>query len=264
MSAISNGTRPKGNLRSIFSERNNFSNEENIFCTHNNLEQSLNILNEEFESFGISPITVRGDLDASESLKELPVKVINATWNLIHKHRSLMRLHDELTDLNHKTVNDNINLKNHVKRLKQDMQKKEHVLCEAQEKERRLKVQCDNASRDLKHEKEEIRKLKKQAQSKDIQHEHEVRRIMQNGQKLQEQLQKSIGTFVSRDKALQKKQSVNHEKELASYNQTIYHLEEDNKQMAQEIKKLKETLELHKIGFDLHIEASGVWTNVDT
>jgi len=41
-------------------------------------------------------------------------------------------------------------------RLKQDMQKKEHVLCGVQEKERRLKVQYDNASRDLKHEKEEV------------------------------------------------------------------------------------------------------------
>jgi len=36
------------------------------------------------------------------------------------------------------------------------MQKKEHVLCGLQEKERRLKVQYDNASRDLKHEKEEV------------------------------------------------------------------------------------------------------------
>jgi len=54
---------------------------------------------------------VHDDLQASESLKELSMKMINAAWNLIHKHRSLMRLHDELIDLNHKTVNDNINLK---------------------------------------------------------------------------------------------------------------------------------------------------------
>lgn len=36
------------------------------------------------------------------------------------------------------------------------MQKKEQVLCEAQERERRLKVQCESVSRDLKHEKEEV------------------------------------------------------------------------------------------------------------
>lgn len=43
-----------------------------------------------------------------------------------------------------------------MKRLKQDVEKKEHALCEAQERERRLKVQFDNATRDLKHEKEEV------------------------------------------------------------------------------------------------------------
>lgn len=36
------------------------------------------------------------------------------------------------------------------------MQKKEQALCEAQERERRLKVQCESVSRDLKHEKEEV------------------------------------------------------------------------------------------------------------
>jgi len=72
----------------------------------------------------------------------------------------------------------------------------------------------------------------------------------------------SIGTFVSKDRGIQKGQA-NHEKELASYKQTICHLEDDNKQMAQEIKDLKETLELHKVGIDLHIEASGVWTDAN-
>lgn len=40
-----------------------------------------------------------------------------------------------------------------------------------------------------------IRKLKKQAQSKDIQHEHEIRRFMRNSEKLQGQLQKSLGWY---------------------------------------------------------------------
>lgn len=39
----------------------------------------------------------------------------------------------------------------------------------------------------------QIRKLKKQTQFKETQHEHEVRRIMQNNEKLQERLQKSTG-----------------------------------------------------------------------
>lgn len=43
-----------------------------------------------------------------------------------------------------------------MKRFKEDVQKKEQELCEVQERERRLKTQCENVSRDLKHEKEEV------------------------------------------------------------------------------------------------------------
>jgi len=51
MSAISNSTpkNSKEDLRSILAKRNNFDDEERIFCTWNNLEQSLDILNEVIE-----------------------------------------------------------------------------------------------------------------------------------------------------------------------------------------------------------------------
>ncbi|XP_070163901.1 afadin- and alpha-actinin-binding protein-like isoform X2 [Polyergus mexicanus] len=262
MSTIFNGTCPKRDLRSILAKQNNFNSEETVFCTEDNLKQSLYIINEEFESFGISLLANRNDLQTSESFNKLSIKMINATWRLIHKYRSLMRLHDNLTESNHRTVNDNINLKNHVKRLKEDVQKKEQELCEAQERERRLKVQCESMSHDLKHEKEEIRKLKKQTQSKDIQHEHEMRRIMRNSEKLQEQLHKSVGTFVPKDKVLQMMQ-LNHEKELTSYKQTICRLEENNRQMLEEINNLKQALELHQSAIDLQIEACGWNTDLN-
>lgn len=51
------------------------------------------------------------DLQTSESLKKLSIKLINATWNLIHKHRSLMGVHNQLIESDHRTVNDNVNLK---------------------------------------------------------------------------------------------------------------------------------------------------------
>jgi len=50
-------------------------------------------------------------LQTSESLKKLSIQVINDAWKLIHKHRYLMRLHDQLIDLNQRTINDNVNLK---------------------------------------------------------------------------------------------------------------------------------------------------------
>lgn len=45
---------------------------------------------------------------------------------------------------------------NHIKRLKEDVQKKEHMLCKADERERRLNVKCEDALRDLKQEREEV------------------------------------------------------------------------------------------------------------
>lgn len=71
------------------------------------------------------------------------------------------------------------------------------------------------------------------------------------------------GTFVPRDKTLRKMQA-NHEKELTSYKQTICHLEEKSEQMLEEINNLKEALDLHRTGIDLHVEASGVWTDLGT
>ncbi|XP_011635149.1 afadin- and alpha-actinin-binding protein-like [Pogonomyrmex barbatus] len=262
MSAMFNGAYPKRNLRSILAERNNFVSEETIFCKDDNLEQSLKILNEDFESFDISPISIgylsiNNDLLTPELSKKLSVQIINATWKLIHKHRYLMRLHDQLINLNQKTLNDNENLQNHVKRLKEDIQKKERTLCQAEEKERRLNIKCKNILHDLKEEREQMQKLKKQAQFKESQHEHEIRRIMQYNQKLQDQLQKSAGSFTSRDKILQKM----HEKELTSYKQTVCRLEENNRHMLEEINDLKKALDLYQTGIDLHIESSGIWTN---
>ncbi|XP_029168554.1 uncharacterized protein PFB0765w-like [Nylanderia fulva] len=266
MSRISNSTCSKRSLmRSISAQQTSCSSEENVFCTEDGLEQSLHIINEEFESFGISSIPTNNVLQVIEPIlepfKKLLIKLINASWNLTRKYRSLMQSYDKLDDLNHKTVNDNMNLKNHVKRLKEEVQKKEQIMCETYERERRLQVQCDNLTHDLKQAKEEIRKLKKQAQSKDAQHEHAIKRIIHNGQKVEEQLRKYMGTYTSKDKVLQTMQT-NHEKELTSYKQTICRLEENNRQMLEEINNLKQTLELYKSSIDLNAEASG-WNNTD-
>lgn len=45
---------------------------------------------------------------------------------------------------------------NHVKRLKENLEKKEHTICKAEERERQLNVKCEDASRGLKQEKEEV------------------------------------------------------------------------------------------------------------
>lgn len=250
-------------FKAILTTGQNFESEERCFCTTGNLEESLSILAEELESFGILPVVVdNNEMESVQSLKEVSSKLMNALWKMIHKHRMLMKSHDDLNDSCSKILNDNGNLKNHTKRLKEELQKKQTALSEMKERERRLKVQHDAVLRDLKREKNEVIKLKKQSLSKDSQHEHELRRIMQNGLKLREQLEKSTGTYVPRDKAKQKAQ-IDREKEVSLYKQTIRRLEENNRSMLQEINDLKESLSLHSTAIELQMEASGMWTDTD-
>lgn len=251
------------NFKAALMMRCNLESREKSFCNEKNLDESLSILNEELESFNILPVNIYNNgMDSVESLKKTSITLINALWMLLHKHRMLMKSYDELNDTYAKISNDNSNLKNHVKRLKEELQKGQMILAQTQERERRLKVQNDAISRDLKQEKTEVTKLKKQSLSKNSQHEHELRRIIQNGNKLREQLEKSAGTYVPKGKVIQKVQT-EHEKEITLYKQTICRLEENNRLMLQEINDLKDALSLHSTAVELQMEASGVWTDTN-
>lgn len=238
-------------------------NESRDFCTLDNLGEALSTLSEELESFGLLPAALNtNELPSIEFFKSTCVRIINATWGLTRKHRMLMRVNDQASDIQHRTANDNSSLINHVKRLKDDLEKKQSLLYESQERERRLKVKCESLTRDFKHEKDEAVKLRKQLQSKEIQHAHEVKRLQQNGHKLRDQLQKSVGTFVPRDKASQNIQA-EHERQLNMYKQTICRLEENNRQLLLENNDLRDALTLHSEAIDLQAEASGIWNDAD-
>ncbi|XP_043286624.1 afadin- and alpha-actinin-binding protein-like isoform X2 [Venturia canescens] len=172
---------------------------------------------------------------------------------------------DDTDFCNNENIEDAVSTlsENHVKRLKENLDKKDHALCEVQERERRLKVQTERLSRDLKREKDETVKLRKQLQSKDIQHTHELRRIQQSGQKLRVQLEKTAGSYMPKDKASQKLQTET-DKKLRVYEQTIQRLEDNNGLMLEEINELRETLALHTNGIELQVEASGVWDDTKT
>ncbi|KAL2712566.1 afadin- and alpha-actinin-binding protein-like isoform X1 [Vespula squamosa] len=106
------------NFKAALTMGRNLRNQEKSFCTTNNLEESLSILAEELESFNISPVNVDKDgIESIESLKEISIKLINSLWNLIHKHRMLMKSHDELNDTYAKISNDNNSLKVRLSKL---------------------------------------------------------------------------------------------------------------------------------------------------
>lgn len=232
------------NLRNIFAVQRISENDENAFCTLDNIPESLTTLAEELDVLVQAPVSLnyKGP-NSLETLTATLVQLINASWSLVQRHRMIERIHEKHNDVYHKVSIDNNNLGNQIKRLKEDLEKKDYSMSEVQERERRLKVKCEDFSRDLKRERDEVLKLKKQLQSKDSQHAHELRRIQLTGNKLKEQLQKTIGTYVPRDKALQNLQA-EHEKQMSIHQETICHLEKNNLLMLQEIAYLKDALEL--------------------
>ncbi|XP_063986265.1 afadin- and alpha-actinin-binding protein-like [Diachasmimorpha longicaudata] len=231
------------------------------FCTLDNFDEAVVAVFEELEAIDDIPLFINAeDLKSPEGLKNIFVILINATWHLIHKHRCFIKSHEALKEDRCRISNDNASLSNQIKRLKEAIQKKDSNLNEVQERERQLNVKINNLNREVKREKEETLKLKKQIQSKDDQHTHEIRRIQQSGNKLRDQLQKTVGTYVPRTRLSTMSLQTEQEKKMRLYQQTINRLEENNSLMMQEINDLRQELALHVNGVELHMESSGLWT----
>ena len=63
------------------------------------------------DALGLTPISVTNEeLRSLESVTLKFIKLINASWNLVQKHRMLKRVNDKLNDAHHKTSNYNNNL----------------------------------------------------------------------------------------------------------------------------------------------------------
>ncbi|XP_034947442.1 uncharacterized protein [Chelonus insularis] len=259
----SNGISASRNIRNFIFSRNEKDFQQ--FCTMDNYEDAIVTLFEELDAFDVPDLSdipskplVTKEPESADLMKCLFVKLMNSAWNLIHQHRSLMKNHEKLKEQHSRVLNDNTGLTNQVRRLKEAIGRKENHISEVLERERQLKVKLGSMNKDLKREKEETVKLKKQIQSKDIQHAHEIRRIQQSGNKLREQLQKTVGTYVPKNRAAQQLQT-EYEDKIRTYKQTINRLEENNGLMLQEINELKDALDLHAGGLALHVESSGIW-----
>ncbi|XP_011313855.1 afadin- and alpha-actinin-binding protein [Fopius arisanus] len=235
------------------------------FCTVDNFYEAIGALSEDLEAFDGIPLFINADdLKSFEGLKNSFVILINATWHLIHKHRGLLRLHETLKEERSRISSDNSSLSNQIKRLREVILKKDSALNEMQERERQLQVKVNNLSREVKREREEALKLKKQMQSREDQHAHEIRRIQLSGNKLREQLQKTVGTCAPREKFTSTSRQTEQEKKIRLCQQTINRLEENNSVMMQEINDLRQELALHVNGVELHMESSGLWNETTT
>lgn len=66
---------------------------------------------QEFEAFEPGPLKInKNDLKTPEGIKSLFVVLINTSWNLIHKHRNLMRSQEKSKEEYCRITNDNSGL----------------------------------------------------------------------------------------------------------------------------------------------------------
>ncbi|XP_076178061.1 uncharacterized protein LOC143152144 isoform X2 [Ptiloglossa arizonensis] len=156
------------------------------------LEDSLSMLSEELDALDIKPVMLNSSngFISSETLVDIFLELVDAAWELIHKHRSHMKKYDQLDDIRCKISNNNYNLTNHVKALKKALERQECTLNQALERERRAKEEIQRLTREHKCLKEEMIKLGKLLRSKEDQHEHKLRCIVQSRDKYREQLAK--------------------------------------------------------------------------
>ncbi|XP_043266366.1 uncharacterized protein LOC122405561 isoform X2 [Colletes gigas] len=85
-----------------------------------NLEDLLSMLSEELDALGIEPVTMNVSNESPlQALVDVSMKLVDASWKLIHKHRLQMKKYDQLNDVCSKISNDNYNLKllRYIKRI---------------------------------------------------------------------------------------------------------------------------------------------------
>ncbi|XP_043266364.1 uncharacterized protein LOC122405561 isoform X1 [Colletes gigas] len=207
-----------------------------------NLEDLLSMLSEELDALGIEPVTMNVSNESPlQALVDVSMKLVDASWKLIHKHRLQMKKYDQLNDVCSKISNDNYNLKNRIEASREAMEKQNRTLSQTLERERRSKEEIRKLTCEHKCLKEETVKLGKLLRSKEDQHEHELRRVARTREKYRDQLEKMMGCETKGERKVRMGRD---EGRSTGYDETVLRLEENNRTMIEEIGRLREALAL--------------------
>ncbi|XP_053986447.1 uncharacterized protein LOC128891264 [Hylaeus anthracinus] len=218
------------------------------------LEDSLCMLSEELDALGIEPVTlnISNEPPSLQTLLDVSLKLVDASWKLIHKHRSQMKRYDQLEDVCSKISNDNYNLKNRVKASKEALERQERTLSQTLERERCAKEEIQKLKRQHKSLLEETIKLGKLLRSKQNQYEHQLRCMTRSRDKYLDQLEKLMGN--RRPKGERMARPDLDEEQSSSYEEIILRLVENNRAMLQKINEQREELMLCSSKADAGVE----------
>ncbi|XP_030767692.1 afadin- and alpha-actinin-binding protein-like [Sitophilus oryzae] len=201
------------------------------------LEENLIVLSKELDSLGLPIVKLEG------SVTDLLQQVVKSSRGLVHIHRNALsqiknqNLEKKAKDLkNNQAYGQLDRYKEHLEKSQENSVTLKNEIFKLERKIRELsKKECDS--------KDEIKRLKLWYISKQNELEHNIRKLNMENERLKEMFNQDIVTDSSRNSvalSLLKKYRVNEE----IYKTTIKKLQENNRELLEEVLNLKEELVL--------------------
>ncbi|XP_069952278.1 afadin- and alpha-actinin-binding protein B isoform X2 [Cherax quadricarinatus] len=157
------------------------------FCTTANLPSAVVYLSQELQGMGLGcPLIETG------SQRVNLVALINTCWEVTQLYRASARDSNNLLDQRRRDIADLNHCQSNIKDLRGNVEEKERLVCDAQEKERQAVSVSKALASKLKAEKEEVRKLSSVLQQREVHHQHELRKKEIENNRLTERLHRLI------------------------------------------------------------------------
>lgn len=205
------------------------------FEISNDMHESLTVLSKEFDSLGLSPLKLEAPV------LEVFKQVVHFSRALVHIHRNaIQQIKDQNIQCRTKDSTRN-ELYNKLEESKDTLEKYQEKCASLQNSTLRLNDQIKELHKRETKYKEQLDKVKRYYYSKEQTLEHSIRKLKMKNERLKELFGKDIVTKNStNDVALKviKKYKVNEE----IYKTTITKLQENNRDLLDELLNLKEEL----------------------
>ncbi|KAG0720268.1 Afadin- and alpha-actinin-binding protein [Chionoecetes opilio] len=141
------------------------------FCTTANLQSAVVYLSQELQGMGLGCPFIE-----TEGQRVNIVALVNGCWEVTQLYRTSVRDSNALQDQHRRSTADMNHFQISIKDLRGEVNEKERLVGEAQEKERRTTLDNKSLAAKLKMEKEEVRRLGSVMQQREAQYQHELKK----------------------------------------------------------------------------------------
>ncbi|XP_005105528.1 afadin- and alpha-actinin-binding protein B [Aplysia californica] len=162
-----------------------------IFCTRDNLLNSVAYINQELELLGLSCLrldTAKGAFDT--------VSFVNRMYDLLTLYHKTLAVKENVEERNHKLSCESEHRQSVNLRMKHLQEQVDRELAKEQEKFRQINVKYKQICSKVKTEKEEAKRLTAAIHSKEVQHRHELKKKEREIHRLKERLHQLLADKV--------------------------------------------------------------------